>query len=604
MMRLADYVAQTLVRHGIQHVFLVTGGGSMHLNDAIGRCEGLKYVCCHHEQGCSLAADSYFRLTNRLAAVNVTTGPGSTNAITGVWGAHVDSLGMIVISGQAKRETMVHSTSVPLRQLGDQEIDIVKMVEGITKYAVVIWEPESIRYHLEKAFYLAAHGRPGPVWLDIPIDVQGAQIDPEKQRGYDPVEDAANAPDASKFDAAIATILAKIREAKRPVVYAGAGVRLSGQYDAFLQVLEKLGVPAATAFNSHDLLWESHPSFAGLPGALGTRPGNFAVQNSDFLLVLGCRMNLRVVSYNWQSFAREAFKVMVDIDPAEMQTPMAKIDLPVHADLADFLPRLLAAIPADEPSRHTDWLAQCKSWLRRYPVVLPEYWKTSTQVNPYCFVDSLFEQLNGKDVVVTGDGTAVVVTFQAAKIKKGQRVYHNSGSAPMGYDIPAALGAAVALGGKQRVVCLAGDGSIMMNLQELQTIRGLNLPVKIFIFNNRGYHSIRQTQANYFADNIVGCGADSGISFPDFAKIADAFGFPFRRCEKHDDLDRTIRETLEGDGPQCCEVMLDLAQPFAPKLSSRRLEDGRMVSSPLEDMAPFLSREELRENMFIPLVKD
>jgi acetolactate synthase I/II/III large subunit len=603
-MRLADYIAQTLARHGVKHVFLVTGGGAMHLNDAIGRCDGLEYVCCHHEQGCALAADSYYRLTNRLAAVNVTTGPGGTNAVTGVWGAHVDSLGMVVISGQAKRETMVGSTKLPLRQLGDQEVDIIRMVEGITKYAVVIWEPETIRYHLEKALYLATHGRPGPVWLDVPIDVQGAQIDPEKLKGYDPAEDAPNLPDATRYDAAIATILEKIRAAKRPVVYAGAGVRLSGQYEAFLQLLKKLGVPAVTAFNAHDMLWESHPSFAGLPGALGTRPGNFAVQNSDFLLVLGCRMNLRVVSYNWQSFAREAYKVMVDIDTAEMQSPMAKIDLPVHADLTDFLPRLIAAIPADEPMRHTEWLAQCKAWLRRYPVVLPEYWKTSTQVNPYCFVDSLFAQLDEKDVVVTGDGTAVVVTFQAAKIKEGQRVFHNSGSAPMGYDLPAALGAAVALGGKQRVICLAGDGSIMMNLQELQTIRGLNLPVKIFIFNNRGYHSIRQTQVNFFADNIVGCGTDSGISFPDFAKIADAFGMPFRRCEKHDDLDRTIRETLEGDGPQVCEVMLDLAQPFAPKLSSRRLDNGKMVSSPLEDMAPFLSREELRENMFIPLVQE
>ncbi len=603
-MRLADYVAQTLAKHGIQHVFMVTGGGAMHLNDAIGRCKGLKYVCCHHEQGCAMAAESYFRLTNRLAAVNVTTGPGATNAITGVWGAHVDSLGMIVVSGQVKRETTVRSTGLALRQLGDQEVDIVKMVESCTKYAVMVWEPETIRYHLEKALYLAVHGRPGPCWVDIPVDVQGAQIDPDTLKGFDPAAEGFTAPDSAPVDAAITTILEKLRTAKRPVIYAGSAIRLSGKYDAFLQVIEKLGVPTVTAFNSNDLLWDEHPCYAGRPGSLGNRGGNFVVQNADFLLVLGCRLNIRLVSFNWANFAREAYKAVVDIDPLELQKPTLKIDLPVVADLADFLPKLLAAIPANEPQRHDKWLTQGKDWLRRYPVVLPEYWKNSVKVNPYCFVQALFEQLKENEVVVTADGTACVTAFQAAAVKRGQRIYHNSGSAPMGYDIPGTLGAAVALEGKQRVICLAGDGSIMMNLQELQTLRALNLPIKIFIYNNLGYHSIRQTQANFFSDNIVGCGTDSGLSFPDFAKIADAFGFAFRRCHNHDDLERGIRETLEGDGLQMCEVMLDLAQPFAPKLTSRKLDNGRMISSPLEDMAPFLSREELAENMFIPLVKE
>ncbi len=604
MVRLADYVAQTLVRHGIEHIFLVTGGGAMHLNDAIGRCPGLRYVCCHHEQGCAIAAESYYRLTNRLAAVNVTTGPGATNAITGVWGAHVDSLGLIVVSGQVKRETMVRSTGLDLRQLGDQEVDIVRMVEGITKYAVVVTDPLTIRYHLEKALFLATHGRPGPTWVDIPIDVQGTQIDPDTLPGFEPVPEGIVTPDTTHLDAAVADVLARIYAAKRPVIYAGTGIRLSRSYDIFLQAIEKLGIPVVPAFNSSDLLWETHPNYAGLPGSIGNRAGNFAVQNADFLLVLGCRLNIRLISYNWQNFARDAFKAIVDIDPLELRKPTIKPDLPINADLADFLPRLLAAIPADEPARHTDWLAQCKTWLQTYPVVLPEYWKNSTQVNPYCFVDALSSQLDEKDVVVTGDGTASIVAFQASKIKRGQRLYHNSGSAPMGYDIPAALGAAIALGGKQRVVCLAGDGSIMMNLQELQTIRAHNLPVKVFILNNLGYHSIRQTQANFFADNIVGCGTDSGLSFPDFAKIADAFGFPFRRCETHATLDEAIRDTLESDGPRCCEIVLDLAQPFAPKLTSRRLASGKMVSSPLEDMAPFLSRDELRANMFVPLVPD
>ena len=301
----------------------------MHLNDAIGRCKGLEYVCCHHEQGCAIAAESYFRLTNRLAAVNVTTGPGGTNAVTGVFGAYVDSLGMIVVSGQVKRETTVRSTGLGLRQMGDQEVDIVKMVEGITKYAVVVWDPETIRYHLEKALYLATNGRPGPTWVDIPVDVQGAQIDPEKLAGFDPAKEEIPSPGTEGLDEKIATILGKIHEAKRPVIYAGTGVRLSGHYDAFLKLLEKSGVPVVPAFNSSDLLWETHPNYAGLPGSIGNRAGNFAVQNADFLLVLGCRLNIRLVSYNWQNFARSAFKAIVDIDPLELQKPMVRPDLPV-----------------------------------------------------------------------------------------------------------------------------------------------------------------------------------------------------------------------------------------------------------------------------------
>lgn len=604
MIRLADYVAQTLAHHGIKDVFLVTGGGAMHLNDAIGRCKDLNFTCCHHEQACSIAAESYFRLTNRLAAVNVTTGPGATNAITGVWGAHVDSLGMIVISGQVKRETMIRSTGLPLRQLGDQEVDIIKMVEGITKYATVVWEPESIRYHLEKALYLATHGRPGPCWLDIPGDVQGAKIDPEKLKGFDPAAEGFEKGGMADLDEAIGTILEKISGAKRPVIYAGSGVRLSGKVDAFLQVIEKLGVPTVTAWNSNDLLWDDHPCYAGRPGTVGTRAGNFTVQNTDFLLVLGCRLNIRLVSYNWKSFAREAFKVIVDVDPLELQEPTVKPDMPVLADLADFLPRILEKASGEKSDRHAAWLAQCKTWLKKYPVTLPEYWKSTQMVNPYCFSDMLFDHLKESDVVVTGDGTTCVTVFQAAKIKRGQRLYHNSGSAPMGYDIPGALGAAVALGGKGRVICLAGDGSSMMNLQELQTIRGLNLPVKVFLYNNGGYLSIQQTQGNYFADNIVGCGPASGVSFPDFEKVAAAFGFPFRRCANHADMERAVTETLEGEGPQFCELMLDPAQSFAPKLMSRRLDDGRMISPALEDMAPFLSREELRENMFVPLLEE
>ncbi len=595
MIRVSDYIVQTLAKKGISHVFMVTGGAAMHLNDAFGRCAAIKKVCCHHEQSCAMAAESYYRVSNRIAAVNVTAGPGATNAITGVYGAYVDSMAMIVLSGQSKRETLVRSTGLPLRQLGDQEVDIVEMVKGITKYAVLIEDPLAIRYHLEKALHLATQGRPGPVWLDVPIDVQAAQIDPAKLKGYDPSE--ADAPlDVSALHTSVEEILARMAEAKRPVIYAGTGIRLSGQYDLFLKMAARLGVPVVAAWNSNDLLPNDHPAYAGRPGTIGDRAGNFTVQNSDFLLVLGCRLNIRLVSYNWASFAPRAFKVMVDADEAEMKKPTLSIDLPVHADLGDFLP-LLDQVSAGWIPCHREWLAWCRERVTRYPVVLQEYWDLKEKVNPYCFMDRLSSLLDEGEVIACGDGTACVTAFQAIKILHEMRLFHNSGCASMGYDLPAAIGAAEALPEKKRIICLAGDGSIMMNLQELQIIAGRRLPVKIFILNNTGYHSIRQTQGNFFPDNIVGCGTDSGLSFPDFGKVAMAFGLPFERCSTHAELESSIHKTLEQEGPAICEVMLDLAQSFAPKLSSRKLDDGRMVTAPLEDMAPFLSREELNENL-------
>lgn len=597
MIRVADYITQFLAAHGIRHVFMVTGGGAMHLNDAFGRCQGIEVICCHHEQACAMAAESYFRVTNRLAAVNVTTGPGGTNAITGVYGAHMDSMGMIVVSGQVKWETLVRSTNLPLRQLGDQEVDIIRMVEGINKYAVLVKDPATIRYHLERALHLATSGRPGPVWLDVPINVQATKIDPTALSGYDPCEDAILF-ETVDLTAAVADVVKRMASAKRPVIYAGTGIRLAGQYENFLRLVERMGVPVVTAWNSNDLLPDQHPYYAGRPGSLGNRGGNFAVQNADFLLILGSRLNIRLVSYNWENFARSAYKVMVDVDAAELKKPTLRIDHRVHADLRNFIPAMESATASWKP-HHADWVSWCKDRLARFPVALPEYWQGANNVNPYCFMDRLFAQLKENDVVACGDGTACVTAFQAAIIQPGQRLFHNSGCAPMGYDLPAAIGAAIALPDRERVICLAGDGSIMMNLQELQTIVGRKLPVKIFVLNNSGYHSIRQTQANFFPDNIVGCGTDSGLSFPDFGKVAEAFGLPFQRCERHQDLETAIAATLSVPGAALCEVLLDLRQPFAPKLSSRKLDDGRMITAPLEDMAPFLSREELKQNMIV-----
>ena len=601
--RVADYIARTLANYGVHHVFMVTGGGSMHLNDAFGRAPELEVVCCHHEQACAMAAESYFRMTNRLAAVNVTTGPGATNAITGVYGAYVDSMGMIVVSGQVKWETLVRSTGLPLRQLGDQEVDIIRMVEGVTKYAVLVRDPQTIRYHLERALHLAAHGRPGPCWLDIPVSVQGALIDSETLAGYDPAEDALEF-ETADLPAVVREVVEKMSRAERPVIYVGTGIRLSGEFERFLRLADRLGVPVVTAWNSNDLLPDEHPAYAGRPGSIGTRAGNFTVQNADFLLVLGCRLNIRLVSYNWENFARDAFKVVVDVDAAELRKPTLKVDLPVHADLRDFLPLFDDATAAWEPEPRAAWLGWCRERLDHYPVVLPEYWENRESVNPYCFVESLFERLEDDEIIACADGTACVTAFQAARIRPGQRLFHNSGCASMGYDLPAAVGAAVAMPERSRIICIAGDGSIMMNLQELQTIAGRRLPVKLFVLNNRGYHSIRQTQQNFFADNIVGCGTDSGLSFPDFEKLAGVFGMPYQLARTHADLAPAIEATLAAPGAAICEIMLDLAQPFAPKLSSRKLDDGRMVTAPLEDMAPFLSREELQANMFRPIAAD
>ncbi len=602
MIRVADYIAETIASFGISHVFMVTGGGAMHLNDAFGRCKAIKTVFCHHEQSCAIAAEGFYRATDRIAAVNVTTGPGATNAITGVFGAYVDSIPMIIVSGQSKWETLVRSTNLPLRQLGDQEVDIVRMVEGITKYAVILDDPDMVRYNMERALHLATTGRPGPVWLDVPINVQATLIDPKILRPYDPNEDRIDFA-TQNLDLACDTILSQIAGSKRPCIYAGSGVRRSGKLPLFLDLANSLKIPIVTAWNNNDLIPDESPYFAGRPGSVGTRAGNFTVQNADLLLILGCRLNIRLISYNWENFARSAYKIWIDVDKAELSKPTVKPNLAIHADLRDLLPILTEKAKSYSP-RHGDWLKWCRERVNRYPAVLPEYWQKESPINPYCFMDKLWNHLNSDDTVVVADGTACVAAFQVARIRTGMRLFHNSGSAPMGFDLPAAIGAAIARGQSSRIICIAGDGSIMMNLQELQTIKGGNLEIKIFVLNNSGYHSIRQTQSNYFPDNIVGCGIESGLSFPKWEKIAYGFEIPFNRCTNHPDLDQVISVALQTPGPTLTEIELNLEQPFAPKLSSRKLDDGRMVSAPLEDMAPFLPRAEFKENMIVPTLKE
>lgn len=602
--KLSDWVAEQLVAHGVRDIFMLTGGGAMHLNHSLGTHPGLATTFCHHEQALSMAAEAYTRLTNRLAVVNVTSGPGGTNAITGVYGAYVDSIGMLVISGQVKIETTVGSTGLPLRQYGDQELDIQELVRPVTKYVAMVTDPRTIRYHLEKALYIAASGRPGPCWLDIPLDVQAAKIDPDDLApGFDPAE--LDEPWKQTDLATAATeILSRLATAQRPVVFAGGGVRLSGAHGAFLQLIEKLGIPVVTGWNAHDTLWNDHRLYCGRPGTVGDRPGNMVAQSSDCLLVLGSRLNIRQVSYNWQSFAREAFKIWVDIDPLELQKPNVQPDMPVVANLKDLIPALLEA-PYEGPSEaHLGWLEWARARGPRFPVVVPEYRQTNTPCHPYVAMEALFEALDENEIVVTGNGSACVVSFQVARTQRGQRLWTNSGCATMGYDLPAAIGVCAATGNAQRVICLAGDGSIMMNLQELQTIAGYDMPVKVFLLNNNGYVSIFQTHRNFFNGVEVGGGPKSNVTFPDFAKVAAAFGFAFSRIDNHDDLADGIGAALAIKGPAICEIMIDENVPFAPKLGAKQHPDGRITSPALEDLSPFLPREVLRENMLIDLIEE
>ena len=601
MKRVADYVFDYLADQGARHVFVLTGGGAMFLNDALGRCSRLQYVCCHHEQSCAMAAEAYARVSGRVGVLSVTTGPGGINALNGVFGAYTDSIPMLIISGQVKLETCLTSYHLPnLRQLGDQEVDIIRMVKGITKYAVLVSDPKTIRYHLERALHLAAAGRPGPCWLDIPVDVQSAMIDPDTLPGYDAKEDADPC-DHAALPQICRDILARIKGARRPAILVGTGIRLAHAVEIFETVVNKLKIPVLTAWTAHDLVPSDSPFFCGRPSSLGDRPGNFTVQNADVLVVLGSRLNVRQVSYNWKDFARNAFKIQVDIDSAELDKPTVKPDLAVVADLKDFLEEFSRQIDGGgfDAKAHSEWLAFSRKLVSRYPVVTDKQRQPKTPINPYHFLDVVMRKLDANDIVACGDGTACVVPFQVAHIKRGLRLFCNSGDASMGYDIPASVGAAFG-GDGRRIICFAGDGSGHLNIQELQTIKFHNLPIKIFVLNNNGYLSMRLTQGGFFKGNFIGESPRSGISFPDYVKVAAAYGLPARRIEAAD-FSADIDDFLSTPGPALCEVMLDPNQAFEPRLSSRQLPDGRIVTAAFEDMAPFLSREELAQNMLPPL---
>ena len=609
-LRLADYVANFLVDHGIVDCFMITGGGAMHLNDALGHKEGLKCTFNHHEQACAIAAEAYARVNNRMAAVCVTTGPGGTNAITGVLGGWLDSVPMFVISGQVRYDTTARYMSqftdgLPLRAVGDQEYEITKSVDAICKYAVMIEDPKRIRYVLEKGYHLAMTGRRGPVWIDIPVNFQGCEIDTEELVPYNPDEDICAMPEPVQKET-IHAILEKIQASERPVLYAGNGIRLSEGFDEFYKAVDKLGIPVVTCWDSIDAIEDENPLYVGRGGIMGDRAGNFAVQNADLILAVGNRLSIRQVGYNWETWAREAYVIMVDVDPAELKKTTIHVEMPVCADAKNFFEILNKELGKTVVFSNKKWIETCAGWKKKYPVTQPKHWIEDGQyANVYAFVKYLSNQLPDGNLTVVSNGSACVVGSHNYVIKKDARFLINSAVASMGYGLPAAIGACIAYG-KKDTICLEGDGSIMMNLQELQTVITNKLPIKIFLINNNGYHSIRQTQNNLFANHSkVGIGLESGdLSFPDFGKLAVAFGYPYFSAHSNSEMKMVVEKALNQEGAVFCEIFVSTEQNFEPKSATKRLADGTLVSPPLEDLAPFLDREELLDNMIIRTINE
>jgi acetolactate synthase-1/2/3 large subunit len=595
--RVADYIADFLAAHGITDLFTVTGGGAMHLNDAFGHHPQLHCTYNHHEQACAIAAEAYARINNKIAAVCVTTGPGGTNAITGVVGGWIDSIPMLIISGQVRYDTTARYTGLNLRAMGDQEFDIVKAISCMTKYAQMVIDPMQIRYNLEKALYLTQAGRPGPCWLDIPLNVQATIIETEALTGYNYSDESSNR-SVSVPDDVIEKIIEKIKMAKRPVINAGSAIRTSGGFEIFQKLIERLNVPIVTGWNSIDLVPTEHPLYVGRAGIMGDRPGNFAIQNSDLILSLGSRLSIRQVGYNFKTWAREAYTIVIDIDPEELKKPTIHVSLPVCSDVKEVMSKLLAQLDS-AVFINKGWLEKCRRWKESYPVVQRKHYEDKDMVNVYAFIKELSSFLPENYYTVVGNGSACVVGSHAYVIKKNQRFIINSSIASMGYDLPAAIGVCIA-NGKKEIVCITGDGSIQMNIQELQTIITNKLPIKIFVINNQGYHSIRQTQKAFFGGPLVGIGPDSGdLEFPEIKKIAYAYGYSYKKCIANNDLSVFIKETFQRAGPVIAEVFVSKTQIFEPKAASRRLDDGTIVSTPLEDLAPFLPRDEFLKNMII-----
>ena len=604
--KVSEYIANFFAENGINTVFTVVGGGAMHMNDSFGHHQKIKCIYNHHEQASAMAAEAYFRVNNQMAGVCVTSGPGAINALNGVAGAYQDSIPMLVVSGQTKTTLMTKNSGLDLRTLGNQEFDIMSALGKMTKYAVTVMEPENIRYYLEKAFYIATNGRPGPCWLEVPVDVQGAYIEVEKLQHYDNScnTDSAKVDTATMLDEKIDFVLSKLMHAKRPVIYAGNGIRISGA-KGFLDTFAELsGIPVVTCWDSIDLMDTENIYYAGRAGIMGNRPGNFAVQNSDLVIAIGNRLNIYQVGYQLESWARAAYIIAVDIDELELKKKTVRIDFPICADASDFIQKINDSITncqSYDKTMFNQWVEQCNIWKKKYPVVSDRHYHSPELVNVYACMDSLSKSLPEGMITVVANGSASVVGSAAYYIKKNQRFIMNCAISSMGYELPASIGACVA-NDKRSLICIAGDGSIMMNLQELQTIVTNNLPVKIVLINNAGYQQIRLTQTNLFKKNFVGIGPESNdLGFPEFQKISMAFGIPYKNCTSMDMLKESINWINEQPGYCMLEVFCSTDQAFEPKSATKRLEDGSLYSPPLEDLAPFLPREELKQNMYIKM---
>lgn len=603
MIKVSDYVFHYIETLNIKHVFLLSGGGCMHLVDSLGRAKKLTYVPCLHEQAAAIAASAYAQYTNKLGVALVTTGPGGTNAITGVAGAWVESTPLLILSGQVKRADMMGTSGV--RMLGFQEMDIVSMVTPITKYAVTVIDPTDIRYHLEKAVYYACAGRPGPVWIDIPLDVQAAMIDETKLKKFNEKEiendETLSVKERSKK---VRDVISLINASQRPVILAGNGIKISHAERLFLTIVNQLKIPVLTTWKAMDILPESHKYFFGRPGSIGQRAANFIQQNSDLIITIGARLDLGQIGYSYKNFAREAKKVIIDIDKHEIDKLKFNIDIaiPAHADM--FISEILRQKQHIKNIHRSSWLSRCKKWKTKYPIVLPEYWKQKKYVSTYVLMDVLSELMNSNDVFVPGSsGACSEIPMQALRVKQGQRILNSPGLGAMGFGVPSAIGACMASNNK-RTICTNGDGGFQLNIQELATVKRLGLPIKYFVLNNDGYGSIRNSQRNYFNGRFVASNPASGVVLPNTVSIGKAYGIPSIQIKNHQEVRGKVKKVLSLKGPVICEVLIDPSEQTKPRVTSSIGKNGFIVTKPLEDLWPFLNRNEFISNMIIKPVEE
>lgn len=593
-MKLSDYLVQYLIERGSTHTFLVTGGACAHIVDSLGKNKKMTYVCVQHEQAAAMAVDAYSRVSKRLGVAVATSGPGATNLITGMCCLWFDSIPGLFITGQVNTHETKGDRKV--RQIGFQETDIVDIVRPITKYAVMVTDPKTIKYHLDKAYSLATSARPGPVLLDIPLNVQHADINPDELQGYVPGKAKNESRSALWEKAHKAAVL--LMKAKRPVIIAGMGVKIAGGVAEFRTLTERLGFPVISSWSGIDVLEHTHPLYFGQFGVYGNRAANFIVQNSDTFLSIGSRLDTRQASGQPQTFARAAKKIVVDIDQHELHKGVVKADLPINADAKEFLTILIEEVVRLKKPDVRAWIVRCEAWKKAYPSVLPEYFKQKKYVNPYVFVRTLADELGTGDIIIADEGGNLVWSVQAFHVKKDQQFFSAFAHSPMGYSFPASIGAYFA-SPKRPIICLDGDGGFQLNIQELQTIRHYAIPVKIFILNNNAYGIIKQFQEVYFDATYTATTNEFGYSAPDFVRVAEAYGIPAVRITNHRDLKKKIRKILKSKGPVLCDVSIDESQKLIPKLIADKTPTGKYISKPLEDMAPFLPRDEFMENMIV-----